>query len=367
MKTIGVIALTENGFILGEKIALEFSGIDLLTIKKKENWISNWDNLASLTNEAFQKYDGLVFIMALGIVVRMISKEIKSKDNDAAIVVIDEKGKNTISLLSGHLGGGNKLTEELASFLENNPVITTATDINNIYAFDSFASEYGLIIEPINNIKIFNKALLNNERIEVLIDKNIFLEDSVDIKNFYFYDILSYDHKQDKKKPRAIITNKIKHEINCDIYLRPKNIILGLGCKKNFSFENFENRILNFLEKENISIKSVKEIRSISLKKEELCILNFSKKYKIPFTTFSPEELNKMFEEFPEMNKSEFVFKTTGAFGVAEPAAIYSNKKEFSFILKRKELDGMTIAISEFNSLNLKRIPLKWLRKKEEL
>jgi cobalt-precorrin 5A hydrolase len=356
MKRIGLIALTDKGFLLGEKIATEYSNVDLLTIKERQNWNSQWDNLSSLVKESFDKYDGLIFIMALGIVVRMIKDSIKSKDVDPGIIVIDENGENTISVLSGHLGGGNKLTKEVAEFLNSNPVITTATDVNKIYALDSFASDYDLNIEPVKNIKLFNAALLNGNNIELILDESIDFPEINKFKNLF-----------STSSFKGYITNKEFQFNKTDIFLRPKNIIIGVGCKKNFPKDIFEKNIINTLKELNISLKSVKEIRSIQLKSEEECIKNFSNKYKIPFLTFSSTELNSVFNNNPELNKSDFVYKNTGSWGVAEPSALFSVNNNLTLILTRAEMEGMTIAVSEERPFVLTKNNNIWLKRKGKI
>ncbi|MDD4343261.1 MAG: cobalt-precorrin 5A hydrolase [Eubacteriales bacterium] len=355
MKKVGLIALTEKGFLLGEKISAEYSNVDLLTIKSRENWLVNGESLSALVKESFEKYDGLIFIMALGIVVRMIKDYIKSKDLDPAIIVIDEQGKNTISVLSGHLGGGNKLTEELSKFLNNNPVITTATDVNNIYALDSFATDHDLEIEPVNNIKKFNSALLKGENIQLIFDDGLDFPEKNSYKNFFSASSL-----------RGMITNKRDTANVAEIFLRPKNIILGVGCKKNFPKDKFEKNILNIMEEKNISLKSVKEIRSIDIKKDENCIVDFSSKYKIPFYTLAPDKLNSVYNKHNNLKKSDFVYKNTGAWGVAEPSALFSESENLYLILARKEIDGMTIAVSEERPFIIENKNFKWLKRKEE-
>lgn len=363
MKSLAIVAITEKGCLLGEEIASEFSDIDLLTIRERKKWRSEWEDLSSLVEAAFKQYDGILFIMALGIVVRMISKHIVSKDSDPAIVVLDEQGNNTISLLSGHLGGGNKLTEEIAQFLNNNSVITTATDVNNIYALDSFASDYGLIVDPIKNIKKFNLALLEEKNIDILIDEGIDITDNEETKNFSFCKTVNYNNQIDNKKLIGIISNKVNVSFKSDIFLRPKNIILGVGCKKNYPTNIFEDNLLKSIAEKNISIKSIKEIRSIHLKKDEKCLKDFSIKYKIPFKTYSAADLNREFEKHHDLLRSEFVFKNTGTYGVAEPAALISENDKLNLISRRIEMDGMTIAISEESPIVLSKSNKKWLRR----
>jgi cobalt-precorrin 5A hydrolase len=117
--------------------------------------------------------------MSTGIVVRIIAPLIRSKLEDPAVVVVDDRGNHAISLLSGHLGGANALAAEVAELIRAKPVITTATDVNQILAIDVLAKEKHLIIENPEAIKIVNMALLKGERIG-LHDPYGLMEDSID-------------------------------------------------------------------------------------------------------------------------------------------------------------------------------------------
>ena len=68
--------------------------------------------------EAFERgwstYDGLVMVMASGVVVRHVAQLCREKGSDPAVVVCDAAGNYAVSLLSGHLGGANRLAAAVA-------------------------------------------------------------------------------------------------------------------------------------------------------------------------------------------------------------------------------------------------------------
>ena len=119
----------------------------------------------------FHSYDYIIGIMASGIMIRSICSLIKNKKDDPAVLIIDEKGKHVISLISGHLGGGNDFSMKIANIIEAEPVITTSTDINNKFGIDCLARKYYLEIDDISKIKIINSALLNNEKLNIINSK----------------------------------------------------------------------------------------------------------------------------------------------------------------------------------------------------
>lgn len=123
---IAVVTTNESGKRIGEYLISQIPGAELHHNAEK-------GGLFDLTARLFHRYEGLVFIMATGIVVRMIASHIKSKYSDPAVVVVDNGCRHAISLLSGHEGGANRLTFKVAAALAARPVITTATEAEKRY------------------------------------------------------------------------------------------------------------------------------------------------------------------------------------------------------------------------------------------
>lgn len=118
---VAIIAIAEEGKKTAQELATSF----------KEGRIyfpSRPHALRSMVEEIFHEYDGLIFVMALGIVIRMIAPYLTDKHTDPAVVVVDEGRRFAISALSGHEGGANRLAIQVASILGAEPVITTATE-----------------------------------------------------------------------------------------------------------------------------------------------------------------------------------------------------------------------------------------------
>ena len=90
----------------------------------------------------WKKFDAFVFIGAMGICVRTIAPYIKDKHEDPAVVCIDSLGKNVISVLSGHIGGANDLTRDIAAILDAHEVITTQSDNAGLWALDTFEQRF---------------------------------------------------------------------------------------------------------------------------------------------------------------------------------------------------------------------------------
>ena len=125
----------------------------------------NFPKFREAFSGCFTHYDVMICIMAAGIVVRTMAPLLRNKLTDPAVIVCDEQGRFAISLLSGHVGGANFLTRQLAEVIGAQPVITTATDIAGKVAPDAFAGQMALHPWPKRQIKVLNSALLDGEKI----------------------------------------------------------------------------------------------------------------------------------------------------------------------------------------------------------
>lgn len=129
---VAIVAITKKGesLAIGIKRFLPESKIYVpIKLNNKVKEVLPFEgNLTDLTRKLFAEFEGIVFCMAVGIVVRVIAPYIKDKHTDPAIVVVDEEGCFAISLLSGHEGGANNLAIQVANCLGAEPVVTTASE-----------------------------------------------------------------------------------------------------------------------------------------------------------------------------------------------------------------------------------------------
>ena len=151
MSIVRIISFTEAGYQLSCKMqdclqeraeVVLYSGKNQVAERHAEVCAVS-DGLKNWCSEVFDKSEVLIFVGACGIAVRTIAPFVNSKCTDPAVLVADEQGKHIISLLSGHLGGGNQWTLFLAQKLQADPVITTASDVNEYLAVDVWAKQQG--------------------------------------------------------------------------------------------------------------------------------------------------------------------------------------------------------------------------------
>jgi cobalt-precorrin 5A hydrolase len=118
---VAIIAITEEGNKTAQELAIFLNESQVYSLSEPHA-------LRGTVEKIFDQFEGLIFIMALGIVIRVIAPFIKSKHIDPAVVVVDENRRFAISALSGHEGGANRLASQVASILHAESVITTASE-----------------------------------------------------------------------------------------------------------------------------------------------------------------------------------------------------------------------------------------------
>ncbi|MBR6901178.1 MAG: cobalamin biosynthesis protein, partial [Synergistaceae bacterium] len=210
---------------------------------------------------------------------------------------IDEAGNFVIPILSGHVGGANELAKKIAAFLHAVPVITTATDVNNLIAVDEWAVKNNCAIENPNAIKKISSEILEHHSVGVA------------------------------------VTNELQPApFPVTLFLRPKNLILGAGCNRGISEKEFENASKIFLESSGVSALSLKALASIDIKSNEPALINFAKNHNIPFVTFTASELQELKGNF---TSSEKVLKVTGVDNICERACILAGS-EGAVLLRSK-------------------------------
>ena len=329
---VSIIAFTDNGMEIAYKLSNSLSETnDVDFTRCGKGALSTW------TEEHFSTNDALIFIGAIGIALRAIAPYIKTKTKDPAVVVVDELGQFSIPILSGHIGGANELALRISEILNAIPVITTATDINKVFAVDTWAKSQGLHILNPECIKLVSSKLLKGESVHVKSDypiqgnlpKNVYLNDLEDSNAGYDVIITHKDLENERK--------------NDTLLLVPQIITVGIGCRKDISFEAIESSILNILESENYHILAINALASIDKKANEKGILEFAKKYDLPFNTYSAEELNSLEGDF---TKSEFVKSVVEVDNVCERSAIMESNGK---LIRRKDTcdgAGVTVALA---------------------
>jgi cobalt-precorrin 5A hydrolase len=286
-------------------------------------------NYKTWTEEAFRRADAILFVGASGIAVRAIAPHVVSKLSDPAVVVLSEDGRFAIPLLSGHLGGANKLAKELAEAFGMTPVLTTGTDVRGLFAVDTWAKSQNLVIRNPGRIKLVSSKLLAGGEIRIQSDwpvagaapKGVSLVDS---------------------GPCEVRISAKSCEPGEFLLLTPRVLALGLGCRKGIEAEPVREAAEAVLAGTGCSRRALRGIFSIDLKKDEPALLALARDWYLPFQTASADELNAIPGTF---SASDFVKKTTGTDCVCERAALFGCPGG-TLICRKRAGNGVTAALA---------------------
>ena len=302
----------------------------------KESVAEEVSGLSEFTSAGFKKGNILIFIGAAAIAVRAVAPYVKSKTEDPGVIVIDEKGNFVIPILSGHLGGAVACSKKIADLIGATAVITTATDVEDVFAIDVFASENDLGISDMKAARRFTARLLREGAGFYVVDRKF--SDEVVFESAP-KGLSEYDESKNAGDENVffISPGDLKTE---SAVLIPKMIIAGMGCKKGKSCDELKAFLLERLENEGLDIRSLRALVSIDLKKEEKGLLELSKELGVPFITYPAEVLAMQEGEF---SASDFTLQKTGVDNVCERAVMaYGSKR---LVSKKTSREGMTCAL----------------------
>ena len=345
---LSIISFTEKGAHLSLKL------LDMLSEEGENAWLytkcskyrdgsinkrlryvySNTDEWAKVQMSA---KNGLLFIGACGIAVRAIAPWVVNKLYDSPVLVMDELGTYVIPILSGHVGGANEIAVKIAEMTGSIPVITTATDLNKSFAVDIFAKKNYLYIENKNGIAKVSSKVLRGEKINIAIESHGYGHDSRFANQIKIVDF-------PPKQPVDVIITTGNCGYNADLVLRPREYVLGMGCKRDKEPEKIAGYIDQTLTALGISKNQVYAICSIDKKRDEAGFLQWSSLERIPFITYSAEELEDVEGDF---EVSQFVKSQVGVDNVCERAALKGCGEGGELVYRKHASDGMTIAVAK--------------------
>ena len=302
--------LKGKGFSIGEYEGLTVIGLD------------------EFSKKGFEEKEPMIFIGAVGIAVRAIAKYVEDKFLDPPVVVIDENGNYVIPILSGHVGGGNKLANRVSEILGAQSVITTATDINGVISIDTFAVENNLSIVERDLAKEVSKYLLEGKKVGFFLGNQ-----EVEEYGFSKTDELGVFVGAIKEMP-------YKHTL----HLVPKALCVGVGCRRNTTKEQIFDAIDTVFTKNNLFKDAIYYLGTIDIKKDETGLLEYCKSENLRLKFFSADELLK---QEGITSASDFVKEITGTDNVCERSAMALGGSKI--IISKTIINGVTVAIAEKN------------------
>ena len=325
MKRAAILCFTDRGQATAGRIQAALHGDWEVSLHRPHG------GERSIVEALFSSVDALIFVGACGIAVRAIAPFVRSKTTDPAVIVVDELGRQAISLLSGHIGGANALTRRIAEGLGAIPVITTATDLSRRFAADEWAARNGLIISSMKAAKDFAVEILKR-------DLPLHCDFPID-------GALSGGLYPGKGGPCGLaISCRNIAPFDKTLALIPRILHLGIGCKRNTPAENIRRAVQAVLEEANLSPRALKSVASIDVKRDEAGLIEYCASANLPLSFYSAEELRSLPGSF---SASNFVQNTVGVDNVCERAAMRAAGEGATRIVNKTCLDGVTVAIAQ--------------------
>ena len=311
MSTISIIPISDSSRVLAERILASYPEAKILPF-------------GSFSKEVFHESSSLVFIGAMGICVRSIAPFAEDKHTDPAVVCIDSTGKYVIPVLSGHIGGANDLSKELANLLGAEAIITTQSDNTNLWPLDTLGKKYDwTLIAKDSNAAI--STFVNGKPTALLLDirdkGTDYLERTAPphVSIFYSFEAIP---QQDYELLMIVSPKQYDTSIHTITYI-PKVLHLGMGCRKDMQGDPtvVYEHIKDVLRDKRLYSEALADVNTIDLKKCEpvLTLLAYGV-MECPFHTYTSEEL----KDIPVPNPSEKVLEVTESPSVSEASAIYA-------------------------------------------
>ncbi len=286
--------------------------------KEQDGFCPVTESVENWTRSHFLPGCALIYVGAVGIAVRAIAGVVKDKLTDCPVLVIDDNARYVIPILSGHVGGANKLAAILAQLLGAQAVITTSTDGSGAFSADLFAVE--------NRLSIANREGIRHVSARAVEGKAV----TISIKDY------------PPKFPVDIIVAD-ETDAEYSLLLRPKRYTVGLGMKKGKDKEELERFFLEILRREGLSADDVYALCTIDRKEEEPALTALRDKYRIPVISFDADLLGKAAGEF---TPSQFVRETVGIDNVCERAAVLGAGPGGELCVRKQAMNGMTMAVA---------------------
>lgn len=415
IRRVLLITCSVRGYATMQKMAKKLeniSGAEIITKVKCEALpeVSMKGTVKACVDAYFEQVDAIVFVTASGIAVRSVAEHLTHKSKDPAIVCMDECGKHVISLVSGHAGGANALTQMLADVMWATPVITTATDVEGRFSIDEYAREHNLVVTDWAKAKAISAEVLATGAKPVWVDEAEVLQEEekraceirkeqkstgIDVGKIENDGrknevdgcenrIDGCENEVDGCKNRVdgsenkvdgcgnrinvkrlqigshqvIITPKDGSVDVQTLQLIPRCIVAGVGCKKGTPVDKIEHAVQDAFAKAGLRMEALCAVASINLKKEEAGLLEFCETRNVPFETYAAEELQAVPGTY---SASEFVSGVTGVDNVCERSAVkYASEhgmkqdqpllgrqaKHGELLLRKQAYGGVTVALA---------------------
>ena len=410
----GIVAISRRGAALARTLAGSLAGENTLYLERRlidsddDRPDGNGESGSHISIQAFdlplrpvlrrlfEQHRRLTLFMPVGAAVRLLAPCLQHKHNDPAVVCVDDAGRFAVSLLSGHVGGADRLTEEVARILGAVPVITSASHVIDTLAADMLGREFGWRIEadPVTVTRV-SAAVVNGEPVGLYQEAgepNWWPPGKPLPNNVTVYPSLealaqvpgaaallitdreltgpapangeSTDGRTISDVPRETVVSEIAADLfksRLVALYRPRSLAVGMGCRRGVPLDELEQLLVGVFRRHNLSLSSLACIATAEIKRDELGIQQLAEKYGVPMYCYQAEELNRLFPpaaqpDMPEEavgdgstgsgpTPSAVAHRLLGVWGVSEPAALLASGSR-ELLVTREKTNRVTVAVA---------------------
>ena len=357
-----IIALTRNGAEMARALANELSKSGEVALFLEERFVRDGDTAVSfplparpVVQQAFREHAALVLFLSAGATIRLLAPCLESKRRDPAVVCVDDAGKFCVSLLSGHLGGADRLAGEVARILGATPVITSASHASGTLAVDLLGREFDWTIEAApESVTRASAAVVNARPVGIWQETGEPWNGSAEGQAANISDYPTLEALRAASPEAALLITD--RRLGADelpsgtptVLYRPRSLAVGMGCRRGVPVEHLEQLLSDTFRECGLALASLDCIATAELKRGEEGLEQLAAKFGAPLRHYSADELNSVFdgpaaEHSP--TPSARAHSLVGVWGVAEPAALLESGAD-GLLVERRNTDRATIAVA---------------------
>lgn len=314
--------------------------------------------LRPVLQSLFVNRDALIVFLPIGAAVRLLAPVFAGKKRDAAVVCVDDGGRYAISVLSGHVGGGDELARQVAQAIGAQPIITSASDALNVTAIDLVGKARGWRIEASpTDLTRAAAAVVNGEPVALWLDPDCgasWPEDSAKSDSIVEVNDLAEAVADDFAATLIVSDRLLPVEVGHPLVAyRPPTLVAGMGCRRGVNVEHLRELLESALQEHGLARHSIAKIATIDIKADEPGIIALAESLGVPLEIYTAAELNAVVNRPVALESGSAMNRPTpsaaqdllGVFGVSEPAAMLAAGAG-GVIVPRAKSDRATIAIA---------------------
>ncbi len=345
-RRISYFSLTAGGALLALKLRDCFGGVAHLPRCQSLGCrhCDPFDSISEALPQSFAAGETAVCVMAAGIVFRVLAPCLKSKQDDPAVIVIDENGRHVVPLLGGHAAGANAFAREIADFLGAAAVITTASDVRGLVAPDEVARRLGAVVDDRRQLRKVASLLIDGRPvcIEAPQDPGMpgyhWIPSGEDCGDFAARLLVTFEtpgNGSEAARAGELLPRIPTARLVC------RSVAAGVGCRRGASAKTIIDAISSVCRETGVDRRAVGVLATVEAKRNEPGLAAAAAELEAGLVFYSPDEL-----EAVNRPGSAFVEKQVGTAAVCEPAALLAAGKRGNLLAGKTIAGPVTVALA---------------------